>query len=42
MRLQFSSTIEVIFTSDGERQRFRRHLAGALKAHGRHEFGAVP
>ena len=30
VRLQFSSMLEIIFTSDGERQRFRRHLAHIL------------
>ncbi|CAJ1442614.1 unnamed protein product, partial [Effrenium voratum] len=29
VRLQFNSMLEVTFTSDGERQRFRRQLAGA-------------
>ena len=28
VRLQFGSTVEITFLSDGERQRFRRHLAG--------------
>ena len=28
VRLQFSTTLDLVFTSDGERQRFRRHLAG--------------
>jgi len=30
VRLQFGQTIEITFTSDGERQRFRRHLATIL------------
>eukprot|EP00439_Symbiodinium_sp_Y106_P026347 s6397_g3.t1 len=36
VRLQFGSTLEVTFLSDGERQRFRRHLATILAE------GAVP
>lgn len=30
VRLQFSTTLDLVFTSDGERQRFRRHLANIL------------
>ncbi|CAJ1337315.1 unnamed protein product, partial [Effrenium voratum] len=34
VRLQFNSMLEVTFTSDGERQRFRRQLAGASGSRG--------